>query len=73
MVRSSTCDPNNVASTYTIDHMFAGHDADDGDNPRHDAMTRLTIYCTGPRWTVEHTTTGSSFRSGRMALATGGS
>jgi len=36
-------DPNNVASTYTIDHMFAGHDADgggsDGDNPRHDAMT----------------------------------
>jgi uncharacterized repeat protein (TIGR03803 family) len=34
-------DPNNVASTYTIDHMFAGHDADDGDNPRHDAMTTL--------------------------------
>ena len=32
-------DPNNLASTYTIDHMFAGHDADDGDNPRHDAMT----------------------------------
>jgi uncharacterized repeat protein (TIGR03803 family) len=32
-------DPNNVASTYTIDHMFAGHDVDDGDNPRHDAMT----------------------------------
>jgi hypothetical protein len=31
-------DPNNVAATYTIDHMFAGHDADDGDNPRHDAM-----------------------------------
>src|SRR5207244_314169 len=23
------------------DHMFAGHDADDGDNPRHDAMTPL--------------------------------
>jgi uncharacterized repeat protein (TIGR03803 family) len=38
-------DPNNVAATYTIDHMFAGHDADDGDsdgdNPRHDAMTPL--------------------------------
>src|SRR4029077_5326074 len=36
-------DPNNVTSTYTIDHMFAGHDAQgggsDGDNPRHDAMT----------------------------------
>jgi uncharacterized repeat protein (TIGR03803 family) len=36
-------DPNNVASSYTIDHMFAGHDAEDGgsdgDNPRHDAMT----------------------------------
>jgi len=32
-------DPNNVASTYSIDHMFAGHDVDDGDNPRHDAMT----------------------------------
>jgi len=32
-------DPNNVASSYSIDHMFAGHDADDGDNPRHDAMT----------------------------------
>jgi hypothetical protein len=32
-------DPNNVASSYTIDHVFAGHDADcpDGDNPRHDA------------------------------------
>src|SRR5436309_5297294 len=34
-------DPNNVASSYSIDHMFAGHDADDGDNPRHDAMTPL--------------------------------
>jgi uncharacterized repeat protein (TIGR03803 family) len=34
-------DPDNVASTYSIDHMFAGHDADDGDNPRHDAMTPL--------------------------------
>src|SRR6266480_4404603 len=33
--------PNNVASSYSIDHMFAGHDADDGDNPRHDAMTPL--------------------------------
>jgi len=34
-------DPNNVAASYTIDHVFAGHDADcpDGDNPRHDAMT----------------------------------
>ena len=34
-------DPNNVASSYSIDHVFAGHDADcpDGDNPRHDAMT----------------------------------
>jgi uncharacterized repeat protein (TIGR03803 family) len=32
-------DPNNVASTYIIDHMFAGHDVDDGDNPRCDAMT----------------------------------
>ena len=31
-------DPNNVASTYSIDHTFAGH-PDDGDNPRHDAMT----------------------------------
>jgi uncharacterized repeat protein (TIGR03803 family) len=38
-------DPNNVASTYRIDHVFAGHDADDGDsdgdNPRHDTMTPL--------------------------------
>jgi hypothetical protein len=25
--------PNNVASSYSIDHVFAGHDADDGDNP----------------------------------------
>jgi uncharacterized repeat protein (TIGR03803 family) len=32
-------DPDNVTSTYSIDHMFAGHDVDDGDNPRHDAMT----------------------------------
>jgi hypothetical protein len=32
-------DPNDVASSYSIDHVFAGHDADDGDNPRHDAMT----------------------------------
>jgi uncharacterized repeat protein (TIGR03803 family) len=32
-------DPTNVASSYTIDHVFAGHDTDDGDNPRHDAMT----------------------------------
>ena len=31
-------DPNNVASSYSIDHVFAGH-PDDGDNPRHDAMT----------------------------------
>src|SRR5439155_25485616 len=30
-------DPNNVASTYSIDHMFSGNP--DGDNPRHDAMT----------------------------------
>ncbi len=34
-------DPNNVASSYSIDHVFAGHDTDDGDNPRHDAMTPL--------------------------------
>jgi uncharacterized repeat protein (TIGR03803 family) len=32
-------DPNNVAPSYSIDHVFAGHDTDDGDNPRHDAMT----------------------------------
>ncbi len=34
-------DPNNVAASYRVDHVFAGHDADcpDGDNPRHDAMT----------------------------------
>jgi uncharacterized repeat protein (TIGR03803 family) len=32
-------DPNNVASSYSIDHVFAGGDTDDGDNPRHDAMT----------------------------------
>jgi uncharacterized repeat protein (TIGR03803 family) len=31
--------PDNVASSYSIDHVFAGHDTDDGDNPRHDAMT----------------------------------
>jgi uncharacterized repeat protein (TIGR03803 family) len=31
-------DPNNVASSYSIDHTFGGH-PDDGDNPRHDAMT----------------------------------
>src|SRR5438270_12138621 len=30
-------DPNNVGSTYSIDHMFSGNP--DGDNPRHDAMT----------------------------------
>src|SRR5436309_15705338 len=29
-------DPNNVASSYSIDHVFAGHDTNDGDNPRHD-------------------------------------
>ena len=34
-------DFNNVASTYSIDHVFAGGDLDDGDNPRHDAMTPL--------------------------------
>jgi uncharacterized repeat protein (TIGR03803 family) len=38
-------DPNNVASSYSIDHVFTGHDADDGDtdddNPRHDAVTPL--------------------------------
>ena len=32
-------DPNNVASSYSIDHVFACHDTDAGDNPRHDAMT----------------------------------
>lgn len=32
-------DPDHVASSYSIDHVFAGHDTDDGDNPRHDAMT----------------------------------
>ena len=32
-------DPDNVASSYSIDHVFAGHDTNDGDNPRHDAMT----------------------------------
>ena len=63
-------DPNNVASSYSIDHIFAGGDLDDGDNPRHDAMTRLTVYCTGPLWRVEHTTTGLSFQSARMALTT---
>jgi uncharacterized repeat protein (TIGR03803 family) len=33
--------PTNVASSYSIDHVFAGDDGDcpDGDNPRHDAMT----------------------------------
>jgi uncharacterized repeat protein (TIGR03803 family) len=31
--------PDNLASSYSIDHVFAGHDTDDGDNPRHDAMT----------------------------------
>jgi uncharacterized repeat protein (TIGR03803 family) len=31
-------DPNNVVSSYSIDHVFTGH-PDDGDNPRHDAMT----------------------------------
>ena len=34
-------DPNSVASSYSIDHIFAGGDLDDGDNPRHDAMTPL--------------------------------
>src|SRR5262245_51010819 len=40
-------DPNNanVASSYSIDHVFAGHDPEDGDSdgddPRHDAMTPL--------------------------------
>jgi uncharacterized repeat protein (TIGR03803 family) len=29
--------PNNVTSSYSIDHVFAGQP--DGDNPRHDAMT----------------------------------
>jgi hypothetical protein len=38
-------DPNNVASAYTIDNMFAGHDVDNGDNPRHDAMMALAIRC----------------------------
>jgi uncharacterized repeat protein (TIGR03803 family) len=32
-------DPSSVASSYSIDHVFARHDTDDGDNPRHDAMT----------------------------------
>lgn len=31
-------DPTNVASTYSIDHVFTGGGRD-GDNPRHDAMT----------------------------------
>src|SRR6478672_9997508 len=31
--------PSNVASTYSVDHVFMGHP--DGENPRHDAMTLL--------------------------------
>jgi uncharacterized repeat protein (TIGR03803 family) len=50
-------DPNNVAATYTIAHLFAGHDADDGDNPRHDGMTPLNglLYGTTLRgWNTQH-------------------
>src|SRR4029077_20343196 len=32
-------DPDHVATSYSIDHVFAGGDNDDGDDPRHDAMT----------------------------------
>jgi hypothetical protein len=63
-------DPTNVASSYSIDHVFAGGDLDDGDNPRHDAMTPLNGLLYGPLWRVEHTTTGLSFRSARMARTT---
>ena len=35
----ATIRPKRDRSSFSIDHMFLGHDADDGDNPRHDAMT----------------------------------
>jgi len=37
----ATIRPKRDRSSFSIDHMFLGHDADDGDNPRHDAMTPL--------------------------------
>src|SRR4030095_5797711 len=54
-------DPNNVGSTYSIDHMFTGHHHDDGDNPRHDAMTPLNGVLYGPRWREAQRTPGSCF------------
>jgi hypothetical protein len=32
-------DPNNVASSYSIDHVFAGHDTDDGDTQANAAVS----------------------------------
>ena len=37
----ATIRPKRDRSSFSIDHMFLRHDADDGDNPRHDAMTPL--------------------------------
>src|SRR5438046_10721596 len=37
----ATIRPKRDRSSFSIDHMFLGHDADDGDNTRHDAMTPL--------------------------------
>jgi hypothetical protein len=63
-------DPNNLASSYSIDHVFAGHDADDGDNPRHDAMTPLNNQLYGTTLEGGTNNTGLIFSIRRMALAT---
>ena len=63
-------DPTNVASSYSIDHVFGGHDTDDGDNPRHDAMTPLNGLLYGTTLDGGSHNNGIIFRSVRMALGT---
>jgi uncharacterized repeat protein (TIGR03803 family) len=57
-------DPNNVASSYSIDHVFAGH-PDDSDNPRHDAMTLFNSLLYGTTLDGGTNDTGTIFSIGQ--------
>jgi uncharacterized repeat protein (TIGR03803 family) len=57
-------DPNNVAASYSIDHVFAGH-PDDGDNPRHDAMTLFNSLLYGTTLDGGTNDTGTIFSIGQ--------
>ena len=62
-------DPDHVASSYSIDHVFAGT-SDDGADPRHDAMTPFKNLLYGTTLEGGANNSASSFRSARRALAT---